>query len=145
MFDEAESSSTTKEPLEMQVSTPVQPSTHVWTKAHPLNQVIGDPSKLVMIRNQLSIDYELDRVNARRAASIPMVRSIGTENIVIRNNSHLVAKGYKQEEGIGFEESFTPVARLKAVRMFVAYAAHKNFIIFQMDVKTAILNVPLKE
>ncbi|GJY31960.1 retrovirus-related pol polyprotein from transposon TNT 1-94 [Tanacetum coccineum] len=53
--------------------------------------------------------------------------------------------GYKQEEGIDFEESFAPVARLEAVRMFVAYVAHKNFTIFQMDVKTAFLNGPLKE
>ncbi|GJX59723.1 retrovirus-related pol polyprotein from transposon TNT 1-94 [Tanacetum coccineum] len=67
------------------------------------------------------------------------------ENIVIRNKSRLVAKGYGQEEGIDFEESFAPVARLEAVRIFVAYAAHKNFPIFQMDVKTTFLNGPLKE
>ncbi|GJR73505.1 retrovirus-related pol polyprotein from transposon TNT 1-94 [Tanacetum coccineum] len=51
----------------------------------------------------------------------------------------------KNEEGIDFEESFAPVARLEAVRMFIAYAAHKNITIFQMDVKTAFLNGPLKE
>ncbi|GKE71102.1 retrovirus-related pol polyprotein from transposon TNT 1-94 [Tanacetum coccineum] len=61
------------------------------------------------------------------------------------NKSRLVAKGYRQEEGIDFEESFAPVARLKAVRIFVAYAAHKNFPIYQMDVKMAFLNGPLKE
>ncbi|GJU66472.1 retrovirus-related pol polyprotein from transposon TNT 1-94 [Tanacetum coccineum] len=59
--------------------------------------------------------------------------------------TRLVAKGYKQEEGIDFEESFAHVARLEAVRMFIAYAAHKNITIFQMDVKTAFLNGPLKE
>ncbi|GJS81147.1 retrovirus-related pol polyprotein from transposon TNT 1-94 [Tanacetum coccineum] len=67
------------------------------------------------------------------------------ENTVIRNKSRLVAKGYGQEEGMDFEESFAPVARLEAVRIFVAYAAHKNFPIYQMDVKTAFLNGPLKE
>ncbi|GJT14212.1 retrovirus-related pol polyprotein from transposon TNT 1-94 [Tanacetum coccineum] len=67
------------------------------------------------------------------------------ENTVIRNKSHLVAKGYSQEEGIDFEESFAPVTRLDAVRIFVAYASHKNFPIYQMDVKTAFLNGPLKE
>ncbi|GJV57556.1 retrovirus-related pol polyprotein from transposon TNT 1-94 [Tanacetum coccineum] len=67
------------------------------------------------------------------------------ENIVIRNKSHLVAKGYKQDEGIDFKESFALVARLKAVRMFFAYTAHKNFLIFQMDVKITFLNGPLKE
>nr|GEU33434.1 retrovirus-related Pol polyprotein from transposon TNT 1-94 [Tanacetum cinerariifolium] len=66
------------------------------------------------------------------------------ENTVIRNKSKLVAKGYHQEEGIDFEESFTSVPRFKAVRMFIAYDAHKNFTIFQMDVKTAFRNGSLK-
>ncbi|GJU74538.1 retrovirus-related pol polyprotein from transposon TNT 1-94 [Tanacetum coccineum] len=67
------------------------------------------------------------------------------DQTVIRNKARLVAKGYAQEEGIDFEESFAPVARLEAVRIFVAYAAHKSFLIYQMDVKTAFLNGPLKE
>ncbi|GKC88795.1 retrovirus-related pol polyprotein from transposon TNT 1-94 [Tanacetum coccineum] len=70
---------------------------------------------------------------------------IDAENTVIRNKYRLVAKGYRQEEGIDFEESCAPVARLEAVRMFIAYAAHKNFTIFQMDVKTVFLNGPLNE
>nr|GFB95771.1 retrovirus-related Pol polyprotein from transposon TNT 1-94 [Tanacetum cinerariifolium] len=64
---------------------------------------------------------------------------------VIRNKARLVAKGYAQEKGIDFEESFVPIARLEAVRIFIAYDAHKSFIIYQMDVKTAFLNCPLKE
>ncbi|GJW78836.1 putative ribonuclease H-like domain-containing protein [Tanacetum coccineum] len=67
------------------------------------------------------------------------------DQTVIRNKARLVAKGYAQEEGIDFEESFAPVARLEAVRIFVAYVAHKSFPIYQMDVKTAFLNGPLKE
>nr|GEU38342.1 retrovirus-related Pol polyprotein from transposon TNT 1-94 [Tanacetum cinerariifolium] len=67
------------------------------------------------------------------------------ENIVVRNKTRLVAKGYRQEEGIDFEESFALVAHLEAVRMFIAYAAHKNITIFQMDVKTDFLNGLLKE
>nr|GEX80108.1 retrovirus-related Pol polyprotein from transposon TNT 1-94 [Tanacetum cinerariifolium] len=67
------------------------------------------------------------------------------DQTVIRNKARLVAKGYAQEEGIDFEESFTSVARLEAVRIFIAYAAHKSFPIYQMDVKTAFLNGPLKE
>ncbi|GKD73685.1 retrovirus-related pol polyprotein from transposon TNT 1-94, partial [Tanacetum coccineum] len=54
-------------------------------------------------------------------------------------------KGYAQEEGNDFEESFAPVARLEAIRIFVAHAAHKPFPIYQMDVETAFLNGPLKE
>ncbi|GKE72264.1 retrovirus-related pol polyprotein from transposon TNT 1-94 [Tanacetum coccineum] len=67
------------------------------------------------------------------------------ENTVIRNKTCLVAKGYGQEEGIDFEESVAPVARLEAVRIFMTYAAHKNFPIYQMDVTAAFLNGPLKE
>nr|GEW32934.1 copia protein [Tanacetum cinerariifolium] len=67
------------------------------------------------------------------------------ENTVIRNKSCLVVKGYAQKEGVDFEESFAPVARLEAVRLFIAYAAHKSFTIYQMDVKTALLYGPLKE
>nr|GEW68260.1 retrovirus-related Pol polyprotein from transposon TNT 1-94 [Tanacetum cinerariifolium] len=66
-------------------------------------------------------------------------------NTVIQNKSRLVAKGYGQVDGIDFEEACAPVARLEAVRIFVAYAAHKNFPIYQMDVKMAFLNGLLKE
>ncbi|GKC89866.1 retrovirus-related pol polyprotein from transposon TNT 1-94, partial [Tanacetum coccineum] len=57
----------------------------------------------------------------------------------------LVAKGYRQEEGIDFEESFAPVARIEAIRIYLEYAAYKNMVVFQMDVKTAFLNGILKE
>nr|GEZ69869.1 copia protein [Tanacetum cinerariifolium] len=67
------------------------------------------------------------------------------DQTVVRNKARLVAKGYAQEEGIDFEESFAPVARWEAVRIFIAYAAHKSFLIYQMDVKMAFLNGPLKE
>ncbi|GJT46522.1 retrovirus-related pol polyprotein from transposon TNT 1-94 [Tanacetum coccineum] len=56
-----------------------------------------------------------------------------------------MSKGYAQEKGINLEESFAPITRLEAVRIFVAYAAHKYFPIYQMDVKTTFLNGPLKE
>ncbi|GKF08873.1 retrovirus-related pol polyprotein from transposon TNT 1-94 [Tanacetum coccineum] len=64
---------------------------------------------------------------------------------VLKNKARLVAKGYRQEAGINFEESFAPVARLEAIRLFIAHAASMNMIIFQMDVKTAFLNGELNE
>ncbi|GJU16988.1 retrovirus-related pol polyprotein from transposon TNT 1-94 [Tanacetum coccineum] len=67
------------------------------------------------------------------------------ESIVIRNEVRLVAKGYRQEEGIDFGESFAPVAQLENVRIFIAYAAHKLFPIYQMNIKTTFLNGTLKE
>ncbi|GJX64528.1 retrovirus-related pol polyprotein from transposon TNT 1-94 [Tanacetum coccineum] len=67
------------------------------------------------------------------------------KNFVIQKKSRLVTKGYKQEEGIDFKESYAPVARLEAIRMFIAYATHKNITIFQIGVKTAFLNGLLKD
>ncbi|GJY39607.1 retrovirus-related pol polyprotein from transposon TNT 1-94, partial [Tanacetum coccineum] len=89
-------------------------SEHRLTKDHPLEQVHGNPSKLVQTRRQLVTDSEM-------------------------------SKGYAQEEGIDFEESFALVSRLEAVRLFVAYATHKSFPIYQMDVKTTFINGLLKE
>ncbi|GJY05922.1 retrovirus-related pol polyprotein from transposon TNT 1-94 [Tanacetum coccineum] len=57
---------------------------------------------------------------------------------VLKNKARLVAKGYRQEEGVDFEESFAPIARIEAIRIFIANAASKNMTIYQIDVKTAI-------
>ncbi|GKA18445.1 retrovirus-related pol polyprotein from transposon TNT 1-94 [Tanacetum coccineum] len=64
---------------------------------------------------------------------------------ILKNKARLVARGYRQEEGMDFEESFAPVARLEVVRIFLAFAAHMNMIVYQMDVKTAFLNGILRE
>nr|GEW22274.1 retrovirus-related Pol polyprotein from transposon TNT 1-94 [Tanacetum cinerariifolium] len=64
---------------------------------------------------------------------------------ILKNKARLVARGYCHEEGIEFKESFALVARLEAIRIFLAYAAHKNMIVYQMDVKTAFLNGNLRE
>ncbi|GJX71092.1 retrovirus-related pol polyprotein from transposon TNT 1-94 [Tanacetum coccineum] len=86
---------------------------------------------------------QFKRLDVWELISLPECRH--AIKVVIRNKSRLVVKDYSQQEGIDFEESFAPVARLEAVRMFVAYATHKNFIIYQIDVKTTFLNGPLKE
>ncbi|GKD17978.1 retrovirus-related pol polyprotein from transposon TNT 1-94, partial [Tanacetum coccineum] len=100
--------------------------------------------------------HQFDRLDVWELVDRPLYKNVinmkwlwknkrGEENIVIRNKARIVAKGYNQQEGIDFEESFAPVARLETVRLFVAYATHKSFPIYQMDVKTAFLNGPLKE
>ncbi|GJV83212.1 retrovirus-related pol polyprotein from transposon TNT 1-94, partial [Tanacetum coccineum] len=114
-----------------------QDSEYRWTKDHPLTQVPGNPSKPELVnkpfgKNVIKLKWLWKNKKDE-------------DQTVIRNKARLVAKGYAQEEGIDFEESFAPVARLEAVRIFVAYAAHKSFPIYQMDVKTAFLNGPLKE
>nr|GFA16934.1 copia protein [Tanacetum cinerariifolium] len=59
---------------------------------------------------------------------------------ILKNKARLVARGYRQEEGIDFEESFAPVARLEAIKIFLAYVAHMNMVVYQMDIKTTFLN-----
>ena len=68
-----------------------------------------------------------------------------SEGIITRNKARLVAKGYSQQEGIDYDETFAPVARLEAIRIFLAYASHMKFKVFQMDVKSAFLNGKLEE
>jgi hypothetical protein len=64
---------------------------------------------------------------------------------VMRNKTRLVCKGYAQVEGIDFEENFSPVSRLEAIKMFFAFACFKNFKVYQIDVKSAFLNGNLEE
>ncbi|GJZ59558.1 putative ribonuclease H-like domain-containing protein [Tanacetum coccineum] len=65
--------------------------------------------------------------------------------IVIRNKARLVAQGYTQEEGIDYDEVFAPVARIEAIRLFLAYASFKDFVVYQMDVKSAFLYGKIEE
>ncbi|GJV50239.1 retrovirus-related pol polyprotein from transposon TNT 1-94 [Tanacetum coccineum] len=73
--------------------------------------------------------------------------STSTSSTIQETQSPIIseAKGYRQEEGIDFEESFTPVARIEAIRIFIVNATNKNMTIYQMDVKTALLNYELHE
>nr|GEZ27964.1 retrovirus-related Pol polyprotein from transposon TNT 1-94 [Tanacetum cinerariifolium] len=65
--------------------------------------------------------------------------------IVIKNKARLVTQGYRQEDGIDYDETFSPVARLEAIRIFLSFATYMNYIVYQMDVKCAFLNGKLKE
>ena len=64
---------------------------------------------------------------------------------IVRNKAKLVCKGYSQQEGIDYEETFAPVARIEAVRTFLAYATNKNFKVYYMDVNSTFLNGELKQ
>jgi hypothetical protein len=63
----------------------------------------------------------------------------------VRNKARLIAQGYSQVEGLDFEETFAPVARLEAIRILLAFAASKGFVLYQMDMKTAFLNGVIQE
>ena len=65
--------------------------------------------------------------------------------MVTRNKARLVAQGYTQIEGLDFGETYAPVARLESIRIFLAYATHHDFKLYQMDVKSAFLNGPISE
>nr|GFB09424.1 copia protein [Tanacetum cinerariifolium] len=66
-------------------------------------------------------------------------------SLVIRNKARLVTVGFSQQEGTDYDETFALIARIKAIHLFLAYVAHKDFTVYQMDIKTAFLNGILKE
>nr|GEV98403.1 retrovirus-related Pol polyprotein from transposon TNT 1-94 [Tanacetum cinerariifolium] len=135
----AESSSLQNvDPSNMHTFYQPYPHEFQWTKDHPLEQVIGEPSRPVLTRNQLRSDGGMCMLDVWVLVPAPDNISPLTlkwlfkskhdeEQTVIRNRSRLVVRGYRQEEGIDFEESFALVARMEAIRIFLAYAAHKSF------------------
>ncbi|GJX71826.1 putative ribonuclease H-like domain-containing protein [Tanacetum coccineum] len=149
--DVESSSSQYVEPSNMHTFYPPYPHEYQWTKDHPLEQVIGEPSRPVLTRNQLRTDGDMcmyaltvstmEPKNVKEAMTDPAWNKHDEENTVIRNKTRLVVRGYRQEKGIDFEESFAPIARMKAIRIFLVYVAHKSFTVFKMDVKTAFLHV----
>nr|GFA83511.1 hypothetical protein [Tanacetum cinerariifolium] len=106
----------------------------------------------------IEMQDELDqiaRLNVWRLVSKPEGKTIvktkwifknkkDESSLVIRNKARLVAVGYNQQEGIDYDETFAPVAQIEAICLFLAYAAHKDFTVFQMEVKTMFLNGILK-
>ncbi|GJY85531.1 retrovirus-related pol polyprotein from transposon TNT 1-94 [Tanacetum coccineum] len=162
-----------------------QPPKHInkWTKDHPIDNVIGDPSRPVSARHQLQdeaiffyIDAFLSFVEPRSykealtescwieamqdelnkfehlkvwelvphldrvmIITLKWIYKMKLDKLgaLLKNKARLVVRGYCKEEGIDFKESFTVVARLEAIRIFIAFAAHMNMIVYQMDVKTA--------
>nr|GEU60223.1 integrase, catalytic region, zinc finger, CCHC-type, peptidase aspartic, catalytic [Tanacetum cinerariifolium] len=128
------------------------------SSSHNIEQVRGNPSRPVQTRRQVATELEMcmfaltvwELVDKPFGKTIIRLKWLWKnkkveDQTVIRNKARLVRKGYAQEDGIDFEESFAPVVRLEAVGIFVAYAAHKSFPFYQMDVKTAFLNGPMKE
>nr|GEX40896.1 hypothetical protein [Tanacetum cinerariifolium] len=189
--DAESSSSQYVDPSNMHTFYQPYPHKFQWTKDHLLEQMLGEPSRPVLTRNQLWSDGDMcmyaltvstmEPKNVKEAMTDPAwIESMQEEllqfkrldvwvlvaapnNItpltlkwlfknkhdedktIIQNKSRLVVRGYRQEEGIDFEESFAPVARMEAIRIFFAFNAHKLFTVFQMDVKTTFLHGMLKE
>ncbi|GJW20342.1 putative ribonuclease H-like domain-containing protein, partial [Tanacetum coccineum] len=138
-------------------------------KDHPLDQVIEDLQSATQTRRMSKnleehgfieamqeelLQFKLqevwtlvDLLNGKRAIGSKWVfrNKKDERGIVIRNKARLVAQGYTQEEGIDYDEVFAPVARIEAIRLFLAYASFKDFVVYQMDVKSAFLYGKIEE
>ncbi|GKF00383.1 putative ribonuclease H-like domain-containing protein [Tanacetum coccineum] len=135
-------------------------------KDHSLDQVIGDLQSATQTRRMSknleehswieAMQEELLQFKLQEVWSLVMEkRPIGTKwvfrnkkderRILIRNKARLVAQWYTQEEGINYDEVFAPVARIEAIRIFLAYALFKDFVVYQMDVKSAFLYGKIEE
>nr|GEY71158.1 hypothetical protein [Tanacetum cinerariifolium] len=122
------------------------PSEHRWTKDHPLEQVIGNPSQSVRTRRQLESDGEICMFALIMSRTEPKnIKEAMANSAWIESMQEELHQFNRLKEGVDFEESFVPVAQLEAVRLFIAYAVYKSFTVYQMDVKTSFLYGPLKE
>ncbi|GJQ89315.1 putative ribonuclease H-like domain-containing protein [Tanacetum coccineum] len=116
-------------------------------------QALEDPSWIEAMQEEL-LQFQLQKVwtlvnlpNGKRAIGTKWVfrNKKDERGIVVRNKARLVAQGYTQEEGIDYDEVFAPVARIEAIRLFLAYASFMGFIVYQMDVKSAFLYGTIEE
>nr|GFB16533.1 hypothetical protein [Tanacetum cinerariifolium] len=150
----------------METSISASPTpTHRIHKDHPKSQIIGPVDTPIQTRHKSKMVEEQNPswVEAMQEELLPFkiqkvwtlvdcpkgVRPIGTKwvlknkkderGIVVRNKAKRVAQGHTQEEGIDYDEVFAPVARIEAIRLFLAYASFMGFTVYQMDVKSAFL------
>ncbi|GJV41769.1 putative ribonuclease H-like domain-containing protein [Tanacetum coccineum] len=127
-------------------------------KDHPLDQVIRDLQSATQTRkmsknleehgknqNGNSALKDPSWIEAMQEELLQFKNKKDERGIVIRNKARLVAQGYTQEEGIDYDEVFAPVARIEAIRLFLAYASFKDFVVYQMDVKSAFLYGKIEE
>ncbi|GJV76893.1 putative ribonuclease H-like domain-containing protein [Tanacetum coccineum] len=141
---------------------------HVATKrihtVYPQSLIIGEPNSSVQTRSQVHkkttgetafLSYIQDQQRNNHTGFQHCKYAIGTKwilknkrdarGIVVRNKARLVAQGHRQEEGIDYDEVFAPVARIEAIRLFLAFASYMGFMVYQMDVKSAFLYESIDE
>ncbi|GKD74931.1 retrovirus-related pol polyprotein from transposon TNT 1-94, partial [Tanacetum coccineum] len=160
-----EASSSDVIPIVVHAAAPNSKHVNKWTKDHPLDNIISKlerpieamqeelnefeclevwelvprPDKVMVITLKSIYKVKLDELGGilKNKACLVKLDELGG---ILKNKACLVARGYRQEEGINFEESFALVARIDAIRIFLAYAAHMNMVVYHIDVKTAFLN-----
>ncbi|GJR63011.1 putative ribonuclease H-like domain-containing protein [Tanacetum coccineum] len=125
-----------------------QPPEHInkWTKDHLIDNVIAMQEELNEFE-RLEVLELVPHPDHVMIITMKWIYKVKLDELggVLKNKARLAARGYRQEEVIDFEESFTPVDRLEAIRIFIAFAAHMNMVVYQMDVKIAFLNGILRE
>nr|GEW13693.1 putative ribonuclease H-like domain-containing protein [Tanacetum cinerariifolium] len=117
--------------LETTITVSPIPTTRVH-KYHPMTQIFGDLSSATQTRSMTKV--------AKDQGGATLI-----QDVEVRNKARLVARGHTQEEGIDYEEVFAPVARIEAIRLFLAYASFMGFMVYQMDVKSAFLYGTIEE
>nr|GEV54497.1 hypothetical protein [Tanacetum cinerariifolium] len=137
--------------LELSTVASLIPTTRVH-KDHPKEQITGDLNLATQTRRMINFSEEnympmVDLLNGKKAIGTKWVfkNKKDKRGIVVRNKARLVAQGYTQEEGIDYDEVFSPVARIEAIRLFLAYASYTGFIVYQIDVKSAFLYNTIEE
>ncbi|GJY26392.1 putative ribonuclease H-like domain-containing protein [Tanacetum coccineum] len=134
--------------LETTMNVSPIPTTRI-DKDHPKDQIIGDFNSTIQTRRMTKI-FDEHAMKVWTLVNLPnRKRAIGTKWVfrnkkdergsIVRNKAKLVAQGYTQEKGIYYDEVFPPVARIEAIRLFLSYASFMEFIVYQMDVKSAFL------
>jgi hypothetical protein len=117
-----------------------------------IEDALRDPDWVVAMQEELNnftmkeVWHLVPRPNQNVVGTNWVFRNKQNEHgVVTRNKDRLVAKGYSQVEGLDFDETYAPIARLESIRILIAYATYHGFKLYQMDVKSAFLNGPIKE
>ncbi|GJQ99203.1 putative ribonuclease H-like domain-containing protein [Tanacetum coccineum] len=152
--DEDEGAEADLNNLETTMNSSPIPTTRIH-KDHPKDQIIGDINSATQTRRMTKISEEhalkvwtlVDLPNGKRAIGSKWVfrNKKDKRGIIVRNKTRLLAQGYTQEEGIDYDEVFAPVARIEAIRLFLAYASFMGFIVYQMDVNSSFLYGTIEE
>nr|GEV69936.1 ribonuclease H-like domain-containing protein [Tanacetum cinerariifolium] len=135
--------------LETSITVSPIPTTRVY-KDHLVIQIIGDLSSATQTKSMTrvaKIKVLVDLAHGKRAICTKWVfrNKKDERGIVVRNKARLVTQGHTQEEGIDYKEVIAPVARIEAIRLFLAYASFMGFMVYQMDVKSAFLYETIEE
>ncbi|GJZ88399.1 retrovirus-related pol polyprotein from transposon TNT 1-94 [Tanacetum coccineum] len=124
------------------------------TKDHPLENIIDELARPIEAMQEELNEFDrlgvwelIPRPDKVMVITLKWIYKVKIDDLggILKNKARLVARGYRQEEGIDFEESFALVARLEAIMIFLVFAAYMNITVYQMDVKTVFLNGNLRE